>query len=337
MRKLLIVGILALALAACIPQSNPPTTTTTTTVVTTTTSTSPTTTSAPTTTTTAPPTTTTTQPATTTTTIPGTLWKPTTTHSLGLQWALDGPLNLTNAKQMGKVGLDGNPLPTPDVYDIDREYNSAATVAALHAQGSKVICYMDAGVYENYRLDASSFPKSAIGGNDAGWPGSFWLDIRQISALAPIMQARIADCKAKGFDAVEPDEIDGYSNDSGFPLTAANQIAYNTAFAGWVHAAGMSVLLKGDIDQAVQLQPVFDFTLNEECDLYKECSPGLDAFSNAGKAVFIAEYPDDTPKGYPVATTGAACKTAVSKHWNLSWYKLGLPNNGGRQPCMGTW
>lgn len=238
---------------------------------------------------------------------------------------------------MGERDFNGATLPRPAIYDIDREYNTAATVATLHGLGAHVICYMDAGVYEDYRQDADSFPKSVIGAADDGWNGSFWLDVRQVSILEPIMKARIADCKAKGFDAVEPDEIDGYSNDPGFPITGAQQETYNEDFASWVHAAGMSVLLKGDIDQAVDLQPYFDFTLNEECDLYKECSPGLDAFSNAGKAVFIAEYPDDTPKGYPVATSGTACKTAQSKHWNLSWYKLGLPNNGGRQPCVLLW
>ncbi len=295
------------------------------------------------TTTTAPPATTTTAPQTTTTAPPSApptsstgMWLPSSAHSLGFQWVLDSALNLSDPIQMGLRDFNGNTLPAPDIYDIDGDYNSAATVAALHAQGKKVVCYMDAGVYENYRADASSFPASVIGNADDGWNGSYWLDVRQISVLEPIMKARIANCKAKGFDAVEPDEIDGYSNDPGFPITYADQLAYNEAFAGWVHQAGMSVLLKGDIDQAVDLQPYFDFTLNEECDLYQECSPGLDAFSNAGKAVFIAEYPDDQPTPYPVNLTGSACLNAQAKHWNLSWYKLGLPNDGGRQPCPQT-
>jgi hypothetical protein len=286
--------------------------------------------------TTVPPTTT---PPTTVPPAGGTtgMWKPSSAHSLGFQWVLGGALNLNDPVQMGLRDFNGNTLAAPAIYDIDGEENSAATVAALHAQGKKVVCYMDAGVYETYRTDASSFPSSVIGAADSGWDGSYWLDVRQISTLAPIMQARIAMCKSKGFDAVEPDEIDGYSNDPGFPISYAQQIAYNTAFAGWVHAAGMSVLLKGDIDQAVDLQPSFDFTLNEECDLYSECSPGLDSFANAGKAVFIAEYPDDDPTGYPVNLTGAACLNAQAKHFNLSWYKLGLPNDGGREPCPQTW
>jgi hypothetical protein len=192
-------------------------------------------------------------------------WLPTADRPLGLQWVLDGPLNLQDPVAMGLRDMAGHTLPAPDVYDIDGEYNTAATVAALHARGAKVICYFDAGVYETYRADAGSFPAGIWGNPDGNWDGSYWLDIRRVNDLAPIMQARIADCRAKGFDAVEPDEVDGWSNDSGFPLTYADQLAYNRAVAGWVHAAGMSVLLKGDLEQAHDLVGDFDFSLNEEC------------------------------------------------------------------------
>ncbi len=32
------------------------------------------------------------------------------------------------------------------------------------------------------------------------------------------MAARVDTCKAKGFDAVKPDNVDGYTNSIGFPL-----------------------------------------------------------------------------------------------------------------------
>ena len=47
------------------------------------------------------------------------------------------------------------------------------------------------------------------------------------------MKARMRACKAKGFDAVEPDEMTGWSNDTGFRLTYADQIRYNRAVARW--------------------------------------------------------------------------------------------------------
>ncbi len=86
------------------------------------------------------------------------------------------------------------------------------------------MCYLSAGTYENWRPDAAAFSKQIIGKADEGWTGENWLDIRRIDLLAPILQARLDLCKAKGFDAVEPDNVDGYQNETGFPLTAADQL-----------------------------------------------------------------------------------------------------------------
>lgn len=41
------------------------------------------------------------------------------------------------------------------------------------------------------------------------------------------MQARLDLAVQKGCDGVEPDNVDGYQNNSGFPLTAQDQLAYN--------------------------------------------------------------------------------------------------------------
>lgn len=111
-------------------------------------------------------------------------------------------------------------------YDIDGFENGASEVAALHGQGVHVICYIDVGTAENFRPDYSEFPKSVLGRSN-GWPGERWLDIRQLSVLEPIMQARFQMCREKGFDAVEPDNIEGYANKTRFPLTAEEQLTYN--------------------------------------------------------------------------------------------------------------
>jgi hypothetical protein len=57
-----------------------------------------------------------------------------------------------------------------------------------------------------------------IGDPYEGWPGERWLDIRRIDLLAPLIGQRLELCRIKGFDAVEPDNIDGYTNDTGFSL-----------------------------------------------------------------------------------------------------------------------
>jgi hypothetical protein len=173
-------------------------------------------------------------------------------------------------------------------YDIDGFDNTAAEVAALHAAGKHVICYIDVGTAENFRSDFSSFPAS-VQGDTNGWPGEKWLDIRALSTLEPIMTKRFQMCKEKGFDAVEPDNMDGFENKSGFPLTAAQQLTYNEWVADEVHSLGMAVLQKNDGEQTKELEPYFDGALDEQCNQYKECS-SFQPYLAAGKPVLNAEY-----------------------------------------------
>jgi hypothetical protein len=224
-----------------------------------------------------PPATTTAPPSTTTTTPkptvqaqqarwipkPGTPW----------QWQLTNPVD---------TSVDA------PVYDVDSTYTDAATVAALHAKGRKVICYVNAGAWENFRPDKNAFPSTILGGQD-GWAGEQWLDIRQISVLQPIMAARFAACRAKGFDGVEADLVDSYTDQTGFPITAADQLRYNEMLARLAHNLGLSIGLKNDLGQVPQLVGVFDFSIDEQCFQYSECDQLL-PFIRAGKAVFEAEY-----------------------------------------------
>ncbi len=207
---------------------------------------------------------------------PGTTW----------QWQLTVPVDLSVDAQ---------------VYDIDGFDNSARVVARLHALGRRAICYLDVGAYEDYRPDARRFPPSVLGKPNPLWEGERWLDIRRLDVLAPIMRDRLDMCRAKGFDGVELDEVDGWSNDTGFPLTAADQLRYNRFLAREVRARGMSAGLKNDLEQVPQLVESFDFAIDEECFQYRECT-ALQPFVAAGKAVFHAEYRRAPEDFCPVAT-----------------------------------
>jgi len=96
-------------------------------------------------------------------------------------------------------------------------------------------------------------------------------------------------CRAKGFDGIELDNVDGYSNRTGFPITAAHQLAYNRWLAAEAHKRGLAVGLKNDVEQARALEPHFDFAINEQCFEYDECDE-LGGFIRAGKPVFHVEY-----------------------------------------------
>jgi hypothetical protein len=182
-------------------------------------------------------------------------------------------------------------------YDIDGFENEASEVAALHAEGKHVICYIDVGTAEKFRPDYSSFPKSVLGRGN-GWPGEKWIDIRQLSVVEPIMAARFRMCREKGFDAVEPDNIEAFSNKSGFPITAQQQLTYNEWVAEEVHSLGMAVLQKNDGEQTPQLEPYFDGALSEQCNQYRECAD-FDPYLSAGKPVLNAEYHLSTAKFCP--------------------------------------
>jgi hypothetical protein len=49
------------------------------------------------------------------------------------------------------------------MYDIDLFETPPSAVASLHRSGRHVICYLDAGTYENFRPDRGTFPPSVLG------------------------------------------------------------------------------------------------------------------------------------------------------------------------------
>ncbi|MFI8092832.1 endo alpha-1,4 polygalactosaminidase [Streptomyces sp. NPDC086080] len=233
----------------------------------------------------------------------GDRWRP--RPGLAWQWQLSGRLDTS--------------VDVP-VYDIDGFDHSRATVAKLHRDGRKVICYLSTGAWEDFRPDAGDFPAAVIGRGN-GWEGERWLDIRRTDVLEPLMAERVDMCRDKGFDAVEPDNMDGYRNRTGFPLTAADQLRYNRLIARLAHERGLAVGLKNDLDQIPRLVDDFDFAVNEQCAQYGECAR-LTPFVEAGKAVFHVEY--ELP-------TGRFC--ADSRRLKLSSLLKKYELDAWRRPC----
>ncbi|HEU5109662.1 MAG TPA: endo alpha-1,4 polygalactosaminidase [Micromonosporaceae bacterium] len=212
-------------------------------------------------------------------------WRPRPVAGQTWQWQLSGRLDLSVRAS---------------VYDVDAFTTTTAQVRTLHQRGRKVICYVSAGSYENWRPDRGRFPDSVLGDPLDGWPGERWVDIRRWEIIGPILRSRFELCKRKGFDAVEPDNVDGYANDSGFPLTAADQLRFNRRVAALAHRLGLAVGLKNDVEQAAALAPAFDFAVNEECFAYDECG-ALRVFIRARKPVFHVEYEGSTASFCPAA------------------------------------
>ena len=190
-----------------------------------------------------------------------------------------------------------------DVFDLDLFETTVEQIESLHAQGIKVVCYLNAGAWENWRPDKDDYPPSVIGAVYAGWPGERWVDIRQIEALAPILRSRLDLCAAKGFDGVDPDNLDSYTNATGFDLTAEDQLAFNRWLAAEAHQRGLGIGLKNDPDQAELLVTDFDWATTESCLAEGWCDL-LSPFIEAGKPVLGIEYTDNDMQ------TAVFCPTA---------------------------
>jgi hypothetical protein len=242
-------------------------------------------------------------------------WVP--TQGLRWQYQLQGDVHAdVCARPVGAGKHD--PCVRPDVFDIDLYAKNGTTlnkaaVDAIHGRDAHAICYVDAGTWEDWRPDAGAY-SSAILGKANGWPGEKWLDIRRVDALSPILDARVSKCVSAGFDGVDFDNVDGYANDTGFPLTAADQLKFNRALAGIAHARGLSVALKNDLEQLPDLQTDFDFAVNEQCFQYDECH-AYGPWLAAGKAVVEIEYGGSAKKFCADAT--AHGRDAMRKRKNL--------------------
>ena len=220
---------------------------------------------------------------------PGTTW----------QWQLSDEIDTSFDVQM---------------YDIDLFDTPADTIDALKAEDRVVICYFSAGSLEDWRPDADQFPADVIGRPLDDWHGEYWLDIRQLDVLQPIMAARLDLAMDKGCDGVEPDNITAYTNRTGFRLTYEDQLAYNRWLADAAHARGLSIGLKNDLDQVEDLVDDFDWALNEQCFEYEECDLLL-PFIEAGKTVFGVEYEGDPADFCPQAN-------ALGFSWLMKTYDL---------------
>lgn len=174
------------------------------------------------------------------------------------------------------------------MQDFDGFDNAASVVALVHAKGAKAVCYFSAGSAEDWRPDYEQFAAADKGKALQGWAGEYWLDTRSPNVRA-IMVARIQMCKAKGFDAIDPDKVDGYDHDTGLALSAADQLDYNTFLARTAHENGLAILLKNDTKQVAQLASLFDGSVVEQCARYNECA-AYSPMVAAGHPVFAIEY-----------------------------------------------
>lgn len=106
--------------------------------------------------------------------LPDAIWKP--AQLSRWQWVLSGKVDTSEVNRFDMYDIDlqaAMPAVTqqtitwPASAQLGSSYSTTITwpkgenagiIAALKAQGKKVVCYMDTGAFEDYRPDASAFP-----------------------------------------------------------------------------------------------------------------------------------------------------------------------------------
>jgi hypothetical protein len=129
---------------------------------------------------------------------------------------------------------------------------------------------------------------------DPGWPGEMILDVgtaTKRAGIAKVMVRAIDRCTAKGFQAVEFDNLDSYSRSHhAFGLGA--DIAMAKLLVARAHADGLAAGQKNtsELGSRGKTEVGFDFAVSEECYRYNECAAYTTVY---GDRVLDIEYTDD--------------------------------------------
>ena len=99
----------------------------------------------------------------------GGLWKPSSTPRIIWDWQIGASSDAAIIPPAGS-----------QMIDVDGFNVSAQKVAALHAAGLKVVCYLDVGSYETGRPDSADYPAALKLSEDPDWPGEWFLDTRDV-------------------------------------------------------------------------------------------------------------------------------------------------------------
>jgi Glycoside-hydrolase family GH114 len=201
---------------------------------------------------------------------------------------------------------------------------ASPVVNAIHSAGHYSICYVNAGAYQKGFPDDANFAAADYGNGVKqyqmqGYSSEFWLDIRgfagyqagnsaTLTGAAPNIAAglskRFSWCELEGQDAVEADNLDGYSGTSasgaagaGWGLTRAEAAGFERWIAYTVHTDGMAWFLKNDTANASADLSLADGVISEQCNAQDDPCAGAggdwSGFLAAHKPVLDAEYVED--------------------------------------------
>jgi glycosyl hydrolase family 114 len=189
--------------------------------------------------------------------------------------------------------IGGSYAPDPSVGIVDRDRTDPP------AAGKYNICYINAF---QTQPDAARWWKSKHrdlllkrGGRyvtDSAW-NEMLLDTSTAAkrrALAALVGRWMSGCRAAGYQAVEPDNLDSWTR-SKHRLSMADNKAYASLLVHRAHARGLAIAQKNTPELGRAGKALgFDFAIAEECNVYHECDRYTGPF---GSRVYEIEYTDN--------------------------------------------
>jgi hypothetical protein len=211
-------------------------------------------------------------------------------------------------------------------YQIGGPYEPDASVAVVdrdrHEQpvaGRYNVCYVNAFQTQPEESDlwTGQHPDLLVRHDgrvltDPDWPGEHLLDTSTAAkraALLAVVGPWIDGCAERGFDAVEPDNLDSWTRSRGV-LTRQDNLAFAKLLAQRAHLRGLLIGQKNtsELGVADRTQVRFDFAVAEECQVHDECAAYTDAY---GDQVVEIEYTDNPRSAYENACRARGARISI--------------------------
>jgi Glycoside-hydrolase family GH114 len=201
------------------------------------------------------------------------------------------------------VGARWEPPPVDARFDyqIGGDYRLAPGVSVVSrdwfagrdAPGDRyTICYVNAFQTQDDERgvdrpdERSNWPRWLVLfslGADPNWGGEYLIDLsapaKRAAALRHV-RPMVDRCAAKGFEAVEYDNLDSWTRFDGtpraddVPFGRRAAVAYAELLTDYAHRRGLAVAQKNTLElgrRAARWRIGFDFAIAEECGRYREC------------------------------------------------------------------
>jgi Glycoside-hydrolase family GH114 len=236
---------------------------------------------------------------------------------------------------LGAIVLVPPPVDAEFDYQIGGDYEPEAGVTVVSRDwfageplggDSYSICYVNAFQTQDDEDgvdrpdERSNWPSELVLfelGDDPNWGGEYLVDIsteaNRLAAFAHVTQM-VDGCTARGFQAVEFDNLDSWTRFDGtdlegqVPFGQEEAVAYAELLVEYTHDAGLAAGQKNtpQLGAELSLDTIgFDFAIAEECGFYDECAAYTDVF---GADVIVIEY---TVEGFAKACASVGAIVSV--------------------------